>query len=99
MGKRIQQLIRAQRISDQTQKIRQALTEFKGIEQLLSIMKGTCGKSHITEMADRHGNFVQEKADIAEVFAHFCETLYARTRQNYPNGAYTENGDRPAQPF
>eukprot|EP00959_Pyramimonas_sp_CCMP1952_P149679 3131652-Pyramimonas_sp.AAC.1 len=58
------------------------LHQFRDVKQLLSITTGR-PKFHITEMKDNSGNLVNEKHNIADVFAQFYEELYASTRPDH----------------
>eukprot|EP00959_Pyramimonas_sp_CCMP1952_P157943 3302664-Pyramimonas_sp.AAC.1 len=98
IGKRIQSLIRHRRVLEQTAKIDKILHGFRDVKQIPSITRGR-PKSHITEMKDKAGQLVNEKHDIAEVFAQFYEELYASTRPEHSQNTYSPVGDNRVPPF
>jgi hypothetical protein len=85
LGKRIQKIIRQRRAQEKTDKIKDVLAEFRGLNRL-SAMLGPPKSNGIAEILGADGTLSHDKADIAEAFACFYEDLY-RSRGCVPHAA------------
>jgi hypothetical protein len=75
LGKRIQKVIRQRRAQERTDKIKEVLAEFRGLNRLSAIL-GPPKANGIAEIRAADGNLKHDKEDIAEAFACFYEDLY-----------------------
>ena len=73
--KEIQTLVRSLARNRRRHKIQQILTDFRGLKDIQAV-KGIKTVREIASIKDREGSEKTSKAEIADIFAEFYETLY-----------------------